>query len=441
MAAPLATVIAAAGKKIAVDILTDPEKAVKYIFIALSIIAGILLLFVLPVFLFFSVPLLSINSAMPGDPLDEAYNLRTQTLAIYHKAPIVMNERAKVWVEQKKKDYSYANDIVVDLNMNLTWQDILVLDAVRLKQDFTGANETDVLNLAESFIVRESHTESYQEQESYQDTEYYTEYIISNDPKTGVVKSTPVQHSRSVTKTRMVTKTRAIINVSTKSFFDVLNTICFSSEEKEMSINMYNVMKNVDLEGNLNIYDDIDLSKLQEYPPGSANIPYFNQSDRRWAAEAYGLTGTIRSSGCGPTSLAMVVAGLTGDINVTPKTVADWSYSAGHRAEGSGSYWSLMTAGGKNWGLEVKAVSRKDPKTIVEALSNGYPIIVVMGPGHFTAGGHYIVLRGLTKDGNVLVYDPASLNRSNCEWSLAVIMSESSTNGGINGSPFWIFSK
>ncbi len=59
-----------------------------------------------------------------------------------------------------------------------------------------------------------------------------------------------------------------------------------------------------------------------------------------------------------PTSLAMVVSGLTGN-RVTPDIVGNWSVRNGHRAEGAGSYWSLMTAGGKHYGLNVEAVSRK----------------------------------------------------------------------------------
>lgn len=63
-----------------------------------------------------------------------------------------------------------------------------------------------------------------------------------------------------------------------------------------------------------------------------------------------------------------------------------------------------------------------------------------MGKGHFTNGGHFIVLRGITEDGKILVHDSASVNRSNQEWDLSLIMNESSKNGGANGSPFWIFS-
>lgn len=130
--------------------------------------------------------------------------------------------------------------------------------------------------------------------------------------------------------------------------------------------------------------------------------------------------------------------GLTGQ-RITPDILANWSYRNGHRAEGQGSYWSLMTAGGAYYGLQVEPVSRKNPNKIVQALSEGYPVIVSMGKGHFTNGGHFIVLRGLTTDGKILVYDSASVERSNKAWDISIIINESSTNGGVNGSPFWIF--
>ena len=44
------------------------------------------------------------------------------------------------------------------------------------------------------------------------------------------------------------------------------------------------------------------------------------------------------------------------------------------------------------------------------------PVIASMGKGHFTNGGHFIVLIGVTDSGKILVYDPVSVNRSNQEW-------------------------
>ena len=52
-----------------------------------------------------------------------------------------------------------------------------------------------------------------------------------------------------------------------------------------------------------------------------------------------------------------------------------------------------------------------------------------MGPGTFTKGGHYIVLRGLDANGNVIVADPASRERSNTTYPASIF--EAEANGSM----------
>ena len=63
--------------------------------------------------------------------------------------------------------------------------------------------------------------------------------------------------------------------------------------------------------------------------------------------------------------------------------------------------------------------------------------MAIMGPGHFTKGGHFIVLRGITNDGKILVADPASYTRSQEEWDLEIITDECSQYSLLS-APFWI---
>jgi hypothetical protein len=63
-----------------------------------------------------------------------------------------------------------------------------------------------------------------------------------------------------------------------------------------------------------------------------------------------------------------------------------------------------------------------------------------MTKGHFTSGGHFIVLRGVTSEGKILVADPASYTRSEKEWDLNIILNEASKRAG-SGGPFWIIGK
>ena len=138
---------------------------------------------------------------------------------------------------------------------------------------------------------------------------------------------------------------------------------------------------------------------------GETQVVYYNQLDERWADEPYGQD-KIGTHGCGPTSMSIVVSTLTG-TNVDPVEMAQWSYENGYYCPGGGSYHSL--------------------------------VVSIMSKGHFTKSGHFIVLRGITADGKVLVADPASLKRSNQEWDLSLILEEARRRVGAGG-PFWAIS-
>ena len=75
-------------------------------------------------------------------------------------------------------------------------------------------------------------------------------------------------------------------------------------------------------------------------------------------------------------------------------------------------------------------------KELREALKDGKLIVALMSKGHFTSGGHFIVLRGLTEGGKVLVADPSSYTRSLKEWDMSIILNEASRSAGAGG-PFW----
>ncbi len=59
-----------------------------------------------------------------------------------------------------------------------------------------------------------------------------------------------------------------------------------------------------------------------------------------------------------------------------------------------------------------------------------------MAEGHFTKSGHFIVLRGVTEEGKILVADPASVARSNQEWDISIILNEA-RRGASAGGPLW----
>lgn len=168
------------------------------------------------------------------------------------------------------------------------------------------------------------------------------------------------------------------------------------------------------------------------FADGEIEVVYYNQVDDRWKNKPYG-TDKIGSHGCGPTSMAIVVSSLT-DHTVDPPTMAEWAYNNGYWCSGSGSYHSLIPGAASSWGLTCRGnLSAQD---IVDALTEGQLVVVIMGRGHFTSSGHFIVLRGVTSDGKILVADPGSVRRSNQEWDLSIIVDEARRGAGAGG-PFW----
>ena len=152
-------------------------------------------------------------------------------------------------------------------------------------------------------------------------------------------------------------------------------------------------------------------------------VPLFMQWDKRWGNYAYGRSGTIGSSGCGPTSLAMVIVALTGNQSVNPKVVADWSAANGYRVEGVGTSWGVFPAGASKWGGHCQELSVSAAQ-ISQNLREGKILIASMGVGHFTKNGHFIVLRGITDGGKILVNDPNSRDISKKEWDISILVTE-----------------
>lgn len=143
-------------------------------------------------------------------------------------------------------------------------------------------------------------------------------------------------------------------------------------------------------------------------------IPLLIQWDKRWGYASYG-DSYIAYAGCGPTSLSMVIVGLTGDITVTPKVVADYAVENGYYVSGTGSTWSLMSEGGEYFGVKASELTL-DRELIMTMLKEGKPIVCSVGAGDFTTEGHFIVLTGVSDD-EICINDPNSCVNSGQLWS------------------------
>lgn len=130
-------------------------------------------------------------------------------------------------------------------------------------------------------------------------------------------------------------------------------------------------------------------------------LTYYSQADSRWASKPYTVTNnksqTMKSSACGPTSAAMVVSSSKGAI--LPTTMAQLFVDNGYRTKNNGTAWACWpfiadyfdfneyhTTSNFNTMLNyLKQDKNKDGIA-------DYFVVVSVGSGAFTTGGHYIVL-------------------------------------------------
>jgi hypothetical protein len=170
---------------------------------------------------------------------------------------------------------------------------------------------------------------------------------------------------------------------------------------------------------------------------GSREIVYYNQADAEWYDQPYGRD-TIGKYGCGPSALAMAVSSLTNQM-VDPIEMSLWASQNGYWARHSGSYLSIVDGAAASFGLMTESCPACDVGHLRLELSAGKIGMALMTKGHFTQSGHFILLRGTTLDGGILVADPNSRDRSLMVWDAQLILDELSTSRN-NGAPLWFLS-
>lgn len=146
-----------------------------------------------------------------------------------------------------------------------------------------------------------------------------------------------------------------------------------------------------------------------EYPQVAignyTGLTYYSQIDSRWSNKMYSSTGnasqTIGTSGCGPTSAAMIVTATKGTI--TPDEMADLFVEYGYRSANNGTYLSAFRFVADTFDIEYKETYKLDEA--VNLLRDNHYLVVSVNNGLFTTGGHLMCIVGI--DGNMLkIYDP-----------------------------------
>jgi hypothetical protein len=137
-------------------------------------------------------------------------------------------------------------------------------------------------------------------------------------------------------------------------------------------------------------------AKAMEEPSA---VPLFFQTD--YPNDRYG-NGTVASSGCGITSLAMVASYMTGHTYY-PDELADYFGGYGKNNIERLEYASDM--------LQLPWQKAENFHKILDALREGNLAILLMNSDSiFTNSQHFIVLTGITEDGRITVHDPYAPN-------------------------------
>lgn len=133
----------------------------------------------------------------------------------------------------------------------------------------------------------------------------------------------------------------------------------------------------------------------------SGDFVYYSQNDAQWMSS--GLP--IALAGCGPTSLAMIIA-TKKDKNVTPVETATYLMGVGAWSS-AGLVWSGIPLIAQKYGMKSNDLGVDWEKAKSELRAGKMVLISGAGPSPFTGGGHLIVGRGVTDDGKVIIANPA----------------------------------
>lgn len=198
-------------------------------------------------------------------------------------------------------------------------------------------------------------------------------------------------------------------------------------------------------------YDGTNTGKGTSLLGKCTGLTYYSQSDTRWKNIPYtikpGSGQTIGSSGCGPTSAAMVVSSAKGAI--LPTTMAKLFVDNGYRTKNSGTAWAAWAFVADYFDFQEYYVTANYDTALKYLKKGKYYIVASCNPGLFTSAGHYIVLRKY-EDGKVKVYDPAmywgKYSTASRKGAGAVVngktveVTEAKFKQYANVKQFWIFS-
>lgn len=185
-----------------------------------------------------------------------------------------------------------------------------------------------------------------------------------------------------------------------------------------------------------------------------ANI-YYAQTDSRWANKLYSTHGdssqTIGKSACGPASMSMIISNMTSS-NVTPYDMSVFALNNDCRTYDSGTSSDMFYKAAARYGLSCVGYAKGALKQIKNILATGTNMVIAsMNPGHFTSGGHYIVLQGIRTINGENYFEVLDPNWPNPNYSknsdgkieilsMGRVLASTSIFAQECGNGYWVFS-
>lgn len=168
-----------------------------------------------------------------------------------------------------------------------------------------------------------------------------------------------------------------------------------NAQEQEVEDEGFQLQGEIAYEGDRATTWDVELGDYK-------GLTYYSQIDSRWSSKMYSSVGnssqTIGTSGCGPTSAAMIVTATKGTI--TPPEMGDLFVKYGYRSSNNGTYFSAFRFVADTFNIGYEETYRLDDA--VNLVRNNHYVVVSCANGLFTTGrtfySHCRNRRGYIKD-------------------------------------------